>query len=106
MMHPTDPDGVADPRRAGLTSMVVGAGAVGVSLGIVALAAAMGWSSVMLSGGALLVGWIIFGFGLGEFLFVGRFRIVIMLLALIIGIAGMGVSFWVLEQLGFPLSRA
>ena len=94
------------PRRAGLQSMGIGLLMVGISLGAVAIGAAVGWTSVEISGAAFLLGWIVFGFGVGETLFAGKLRIVTMLLALFIGIAGIFASFWVIGQLGFTLRGA
>ena len=54
----------------------------------------------------LFLGWIVFGFGVGETLFAGKLRIVTMLLALIIGAAGTGFSFWLIKQLGYTVTAA
>ncbi|MEM6996246.1 MAG: hypothetical protein AAF721_37410 [Myxococcota bacterium] len=77
--------------------------AVLVSLGLVVVAAALGWHDVMLSGPLLLLGWIIFGFGAGEAVMGDRLRIVRMLLALMVGIFGMAFSFWLIRALGFSI---
>ena len=95
---------VVDARRAGVRSMLWGAVAVAATLGLVALGSALGWANVMVSGTALLLGWIVLGFGVGETLFAGRFRVATMLLALVIGIAGMAFSFWAIRALGFTLA--
>ena len=92
---------MARARRHGLISIGVGLGVVALTLGVVAIASASGSSTVAVSGVGFLLGWIVAGFGVGEVLFAGKLRIVTMLLALLIGIAGVGFNFWVMAQLGF-----
>lgn len=89
------------PRAQAAKTLVGGLVAVGVSLGLVVLAAALGWQNVQLSGTLLLIGWVYLGFGVGEFLFAGRFRVVSMLLAVLFGFGGMLVSFAAIHRLGF-----
>ena len=95
-----------DARKDALKTLGVGALLVAVSLGIVAAAAVMGWKSSMISGTALLLGWTYLGFGIGEFVFARRFRVVSMLLAVIFGVAGMAFTFAAIHWLGFSLSKS
>ncbi len=93
----------AAARRHGLLTTVAGLAIEAVVLGIVAISAAVGASNTMVAGTALLVGWIVTGFGMGESLFGNRLRLVTMLLALLVGIAGLVFSFWAIHQLGYDL---
>jgi len=92
---------VASPRAQAAKTVVGGLVAVGVSLGLVVLASALGWQNVQLSGTLLLLGWVYLGFGVGELVFAGRFRVVSMLLAVLFGFGGMLVSFGAIHRLGF-----
>lgn len=101
-MTPSEPTTEApSPRAEAAKTLLGGLIAVGVSLGLVVLASALGWQNVQLSGTLLLIGWVYLGFGVGEFLFAGRFRVVSMLLAVLFGLGGMLVSFAAIHRLGF-----
>ena len=77
---------------------------MGACLGIVLIAAAMGWGSAVLSGPLLIVGWAYFGFGACEAVFGQKVRIVKLLLTVLFMIFGVGFSFWVIGALGFKLN--
>lgn len=83
--------------------MLGGAIGVGITLALVMVASALGWKSVMFSGTLLLISWVSIGFGVGEFAFNGRFRVLVMLLAVIIGLIGMAASFIAMAKLGFDV---
>ncbi len=94
----------AEARREGRANLLRGALAVGACLGIVLIAAALGWGSIMVSGPLLIVGWAYFGFGVCESLFGNKLRIVKLLLTVLVMIVGVGFSFWVISALGFKLT--
>lgn len=96
----------AEARRRGLRSIAIGLGVVAITNLIVVIASATGARSVALPGAGFLLGGIIAGFGLGDVLFAGRLRIVTMLLALLVGIAGIVFNFWMMKELGFRVTAS
>ena len=91
----------AAARRHGRRTILAGLGLEAVTLGIVAISSAVGAGSTVVFGTAYLLGWIVTGFGVGESLLGNRMRLVTMLLALLIGIAGVTFNFWAIRQLGY-----
>jgi hypothetical protein len=98
-----DPSEQAAARRHGRRTILVGLGVEAVTLGVVAVSALVEAKDSMVAGTAFLLGWIVTGFGVGESLFGKHLRLVTMLLALLIGIAGIVFNFWVIRQLGYDL---
>lgn len=96
---------LAEARRHGRRTVVVGLAIVALTIGSVAVAAAMDAKSTMVSGTAFILGWIITGFGLGESMLGNRLGLVRMLLALLVGIAGVIFNFWAIHAMGFDLRR-
>lgn len=96
----------ADARREGRRNLLRGTIAVGACLGIVLLAAALGWGRAMLSGPVLIVGWAYFGFGACEAVFGKRLRFLKLLLTVLFMIVGVAFSFWVVGALGFKLTAS
>ena len=94
----------AEARRDGRKNLLRGTVAVGACLGVVVLAAALGWGSAVLFGPVLIVGWADFGFGACEAVFGQKLRIVKLLLTVLFMIFGVSFSFWVISALGFKLS--
>ena len=104
--HAELPSDSAFARRHGRLAIGAGLAVEVVTLGIIAIASGLGSNTVMVSGAGFLLGWIIVGFGIGEVLFANKLRVVTMLLALMIGIAGVAFNFWAMAQLGYKPTAA
>jgi hypothetical protein len=94
---------MSSKRSEGAKAMIGGALGVGVTLVLAIVTSAFQWNAAMFSGTLLLISWVSIGFGLGEFLFNGRFRVLVLLLAVVFGLVGMFLSLMALGSLGFNL---
>lgn len=101
----TVPTGVHEARKRGLITLAVGLGLVALPMGWVLASSLIGAPSSMFFGTPVLLGWVVVGFGLGDLLFAGRLRLVVMLLALLVGIAGLVGTFAAIRALGYELVR-
>lgn len=93
----------AAARRHGGFTILIGLAMEAVTIGVVAISAAIEAKNSAVAGTLFILGWIVTGFGVGESLFGKRLRLVTMLLALLLGIAGVVFNFWVIRQLGYEL---
>jgi hypothetical protein len=94
-----------EARKQGLIRIGIGLGLVALPMVWIFVAAATGQTSAMFVGTPVLLGWIVAGFGLGDVLFAGKLRLVVMLLALLVGIGGLALTFGTIHQLGYRFSR-
>jgi hypothetical protein len=92
-------------RKRGAISIAVGLALVAVPMAWVLASALIGAPSTMFFATPVLIGWIVAGFGLGELAFAGKLRLVVMLLALLVGIAGLVATFAAIHALGYKLIR-
>ena len=97
--------GMDAERKQGLIRIAIGLGLVALPMVWIFVSAATGQTSAMFFGTPVLLGWIVAGFGLGDVLFAGKLRLVVMLLALLVGIAGLVLTFGAIHELGYRFSR-
>ena len=96
-----------DPtRKQGAITLAIGLGLVALPMGWIFASSLIGAPSTMFFATPVLLGWIVAGFGLGDLLFAGRLRLVVMLLALLVGIGGLAATFSAIKALGYQLTSS
>jgi hypothetical protein len=96
-MHPA--------RRQGLITAAAGLALVALPIAFIAISASLGSSVSTSILAPVLLGWIVLGFGLCELAFAGNLRLVAMLVALLLGGAGMIATFRIIDALGYTFAR-